>query len=80
MVDNLLLLLDHVGLLHVLDLAVHLVIVFGWMGKGNHSKTFLLLALCSKTTPSLLKVRGGGWVVAAPGDYSVTLVPIGLDF
>ena len=25
------LLLDHVGLTHVLDLAVHLVIFFGWM-------------------------------------------------
>ena len=35
-VDNLL--LDHVGLPHVLVLTVHLVNLLGWMGKGDHSK------------------------------------------
>ena len=49
---------------------------FGWMVKGGHSKTFLVLALCSKTTPSLLKVRGGGWVVAH-GIIVSDPVPIG---
>ena len=39
------LLLDHVGLPLVLVLAVHLVNLFGWMDKEDHSKTFLLLAL-----------------------------------
>ena len=38
-------LLDHVGLPHVLVLAVHLVNLLGWMGKGDHSKTFLQLEL-----------------------------------
>ena len=40
-VDNLL--LDHVELPNVLDLAVHLVNLVGWMGKRDHSKTILLL-------------------------------------
>ena len=31
------LLLEHVGLLHVLDLAVHLVNFFGWVSQGGHS-------------------------------------------
>ena len=31
------LLLEHVGLPHVLDLAVHQVIFFGWMSQGGHS-------------------------------------------
>ena len=39
------LLLDHVELPHVLDLGVHLVHIIGWMGKGDHPKTFLPLAL-----------------------------------
>ena len=40
------------------------------MGKGDHSKTFLLLALFYYSTPKWLKVRGGSeqgamwWVVA----------------
>ena len=38
-VDNLI--PDHVELTHVLDLAVHLVIIVSWMGKGDHSKTIL---------------------------------------
>ena len=39
------LLLKHVGLPHVLDLAVHLVNFFGWMSQGGHSEPLLLLAL-----------------------------------
>ena len=38
--DNLL--LDHVGLPHVLILAGNFL---GWMGRGDHPKTFLLLVL-----------------------------------
>ena len=36
--------MDHVGLPHVLVLAVHLVNLLVWIGKGNHSETFLLFA------------------------------------
>ena len=57
-VDNLL--LDYVGLTHVLDLAVHLVIFFGFVGRGDHPKTFLLSGLFYESTPSCLKVMG--WV------------------
>ena len=39
------LLLEHVGLPHVLDLAVHLVNFFGWMSQGGHFEPLLLLAL-----------------------------------
>ena len=39
------LLLEHVELTHVLDLAVHLVTFFGWMSQGGHSEPLLLLAL-----------------------------------
>ena len=39
------LLLEHVGLPHVLDLAVHLVNFFGWMSQGGHSEPLLLIAL-----------------------------------
>ena len=58
--------LDQVGLPHVLDLAVHLVIIFGWMSQGDHSETLLLLALFYQSTPSCWKVNGGvgGWMVA----------------
>ena len=38
-------LLEHVGLPHVLDLAVHLVNFFGWVSQGDHSEPLLLLAL-----------------------------------
>ena len=41
----LLLLLEHVGLPHVLDLAVQLVNFFGWMSQGAHSEPLLLIAL-----------------------------------
>ena len=39
------LLLEHVGLPHVLDLTVHLVNFFGWTSQGGHSEPLLLLAL-----------------------------------
>ena len=39
-VDNLL--FDHVGLPHVLDLAVHLVHLSTWIGLGGHPETFSL--------------------------------------
>ena len=54
---------EHVGLPHVLDLAVHLVNFFGWMSQGGQSEPLLLLALFYQSTPSCLKVRGGvvGW-------------------
>ena len=54
---------DHVELPHVLDLAVHQVNFFGWMGTGDHSETPLLLLLFYQSTPSCLKVMGWlGWV------------------
>ena len=31
----------------------------GWVGRGDHPKTFLLKALFCQSTPSWLKVRGG---------------------
>ena len=58
------LLLEHVGLPHILDLAVHLVNFLGWMSQGGHSEPLLLLALFYQSTPSCLKV-GGGSVQAA---------------
>ena len=36
------LLLEHVGLPHVLDLAVHQVIFFGWISQGGNSEPLLL--------------------------------------
>ena len=73
------LLLDHVELPHVLDLAVHLVNFFGWMGQGDHSETFLLLALFYQSTPSCSKVFGGvggkwavDYAVGCPCDFSVS--------
>ena len=62
MIDKLL--LEHVGLPHVLDLAVHLVNFFGWMSQGGHSEQLLFFALFYQSTPSCLKVGGGGGVVA----------------
>ena len=56
------LLLEHVGLGHILDLAVHLVNFFGWLSQGDHSEPLLLSALFYQSTPSCLKVMGGvGW-------------------
>ena len=49
MVDNLL--PDHVELPHVLDLAVHLVQLMTWMGRGGHTETFSLSAHGIMETP-----------------------------
>ena len=69
------LLLEHVGLSHVLDIAVHLVNF--WLDESKcHSKPLLLLALFYQSTPSGLKVRVGG----RSCDFSVSLSPFGLDF
>ena len=90
MIDKLL--LEHVGLPHVLDLAVHLVNFFGWMSQGGHSEQLLLLTLFRHITPSCLKVigwvAGGGLVahkilVSAPvpwiGDWGPELDNFDLD-
>ena len=58
------LLLEHVGLPHLLDLAVHLINFFGWMSQEVHSEPLLLLTLLAQSTPSWIKVMGwvvGGW-------------------
>ena len=70
MIDKLL--LEHVGLPHVLDLAVQLVIFFGWMSQGGHSEQLLLLTLFYQSTSSCLKVWGGWVVVGGPCDFSVS--------
>ena len=57
MIDKLL--LEHVGLPHVLDLAVHLVSFFGQMSQGGHFEPLLLLALFNHCTLSCLKDKGG---------------------
>ena len=75
MIDKLL--LKHVGLCYVLDLAVPLVNFFGWMSQGGHSEPLLLLALFYQSTPSCLKVMGWG---GGPCDFSVSPSPFGLDF
>ena len=76
MIDKLL--LEYVGLPHVLDLAVNLVNFFGWMNQeGGHSEPLLLLAPFYQSTPSCLKVMGGG--VGGPCDFSVSPSPFGLD-
>ena len=79
MIDKLL--LKHVGLPHVLVLAVHLVNFFSWVSQGGHSEQLLFFALFYQSTPSCLKVRGG-WVgsVGGPCDFSVSPSPFGLDF
>ena len=57
------LLLEYVGLPHVLVLAVHLVIFFSWVSQGGQSEQLLFFALYYQSTPSCLKVRGEvGWV------------------
>ena len=67
MIDKLL--LEHLGLPHVLDLAVHLVNYFGWMSPGGHSETLLPLALFSRAL-----LHDG------PCDFSVSPSSFGLDF
>ena len=76
MIDKLL--LEHVGLHHVLVLAVHLVNFFSRVSQGGHSEQLLFFALFYQSTPSCLKVRGGG--VGGPCDFSVSPSPFGLDF
>ena len=58
MIDKLL--LEPVGLPHVLVLAVHLVNFFSWVSQGGHSEQLLFFALYYQSTPSCLKVIG--WV------------------
>ena len=62
MIDKLL--LKHVGLPHILVLAVHLVNFFSWVSQGGHSEQLFFFALFYQSTPSCLKVRGGVVVVA----------------
>ena len=68
------LLLEHVGLPHVLDLAVHLVNFFGWLSQGGHSDQLLSFALFYQSTPSCLKVIGGWGGGGGPCDYCVSPV------
>ena len=49
------------------------------MSQGGHSEPLLLLALFYQSTPSCLKVMGGGGV-GGPYDFSVSPSPFGLDF
>ena len=72
MIDKLL--LEHVGLPHVLVLAVHLVNFFSWVSQGGHSEQLLFFALFYQSTPSCLKVMGGvvGWWAGGPCDFSVS--------
>ena len=74
MIDKLL--LEHVGLPLVLDLAVHLVNFFGW-SQGGHSEQLLFFAHFYQSTPSCLKVVGGGVVGwgGGPCDYCVSPSP-----
>ena len=73
------LLLENVGLPHVLDLAVLLVNFFGLMSQGGQSEQLLLFALFYQSTLSCLKVMGCG-VVDGPCDFSASQSPFGLDF
>ena len=70
MIDKLL--LEHVGLPHVLVLAVHLVNFFSWVSQGGHSEQLLFFALFYQSTPSYLKVGGGVGGGGGPCDFSVS--------
>ena len=59
MFDNLL--HEHVELPHVLDLAVHLVHLTTWMGRGGHPDTFFL-----KLSFMLKSYGWGVWVGGGP--------------
>ena len=48
------------------------------MSQGGHSEPLLLLAVFYQSTPSCLKVRGGGG--GGPCDYCVSPSPFDLDF
>ena len=61
---------EHVGLPHVLDLAVHLVNFFGWMSQGGHSEPLLLLALFYQSTPSW------GWGGVAVAHVIIVSAPV----
>ena len=52
------------------------------MSQGGHSEQLLFFALFSWSTPSCLKVMGGGVVGWGGGlcDYCVSPSPFGLDF
>ena len=76
---------EHVGLPHVLDLAVHLVNFFGWMSQGGHSEQLLFFALFYQSTPSCLKVGGGvggvsrSWGCQGLGFWPCALVNRSMD-
>ena len=50
------------------------------MSQGGHSEQLLFFALFYQSTPSCLKVMGGGGWVGGPCDFSVSPSPFGLDF
>ena len=51
------------------------------MSQGGHSEQLLFCALFYQSTPSCLKVMGGGvGGVGGPCDFSVSPSPFGLDF
>ena len=50
------------------------------MSQGGHSEPLIQLALFYQSTPSCLKVMGGGGWVGGPCDFSVSPSPFGLDF
>ena len=56
----------------VVVVIVHLVNFLCWMGRGDHPKTFFLLALFCQSTPSLLIVEGGWWWVGGPWDVRLS--------
>ena len=58
---------------------VSLVNFLGWMSLESYSEPLFLLALFYQSTPSCLKVMGGG-VGGGPCDFSVSPSPFGLDF
>ena len=61
-----------VGIPPALGLAVHLFNYFGWVSQGDHSEPILLLAFFYQSTPSCLKVSGGGvgWVILVSSFWS----------
>ena len=82
-VDNLL--LDHVALLHVLDLAVHLLIFWAeWVG-GSSQNSFTISTFLLEHSFMLKSYRavGGGWVayktlVSAPVPIWIGIRGLGL--
>ena len=68
------LLLEHVGLPHVLVLAVHLVNFFGWMSQGGHSEQ---LFFCTFLPEHSFILKSWGWVGVGGGpcDYCVSPSP-----